>query len=117
MSETNYPVWIGPVLGGISLMTISAASSFYVEKTLPAPKLLARDFILGAILLSIIMQVLPESTSHLIQFICGLVAFRLPSPIMGGGGENVAAPSANAATAMSIIESIEPEVKVGVPSF
>jgi hypothetical protein len=116
MSETNYPVWIGPVLGGISLMTISAASSFYVENTLPAPKLLARDFILGAILLSIIMQVLPESTSHLIQFICGLVAFRLPSPSVGGGGEN-STNSAALTSTMSIIESIEPEVKVGVPSF
>jgi len=89
-------------------MAISAVSSYYVEQTMPAPKLLARDFILGAILLLIIMQVLPESTSNLIQFICGLVAFRLPFPKMEGGGGS----SGTLTTYTN-----DPEVKVGVPTF
>jgi hypothetical protein len=103
-------MWIGPILGGISLMTTSAGTMYYVDHKLPETKILARDFVLGGVLFMIIMQVLPESTSKLIQFLCGLVAFRIPTlPKMGGGGETT--------TPDPLLLSADPEVKVGVPNF
>jgi hypothetical protein len=108
MSETSPPMWIGPILGGLSLATLSAGSVYYMDNKLPETKILARDFVLGAVLFLIIMQVLPESTSQLIQFACGLVTFRMPTlPKMSGGAET---------TSPELILA-DPEVKVGVPNF
>ena len=108
MSETSPPMWIGPILGGLSLATLSAGSVYYMDNKLPETKILARDFVLGAVLFLIIMQILPESTSQLIQFACGLVTFRMPTlPKMSGGAET---------TSPELILA-DPEVKVGVPNF
>jgi uncharacterized membrane protein YhfC len=110
MSQSTYPLWIGPILGGLSFTIISAGSIYYMDHKLPETKILARDFVLGAILFLIIMQILPESTSTLIQFIGGLTTFRFfSSPKMSGGAE-ITLPEA-------IPLSADPEVKVGVPNF
>jgi hypothetical protein len=92
----------GMILGGVLIMSLSAGSSLFVEKQKPSPKALARDFIVGAVLVALIMQLLPESSDMILGSLAAIIPTSLPSlPAMTGG--------AAAADDM--------EVKVGVPGF
>lgn len=87
------------------MSALSAGGTWLVEKRQPSPKSLARDFILGAVLIVMIMQLLPESSQTLLTGVLALfttarVAQEMTEP---------AAPSVSA--------SEEFEVKVGVPRF
>jgi hypothetical protein len=95
----------GALLGGTTMSVLSAAGTLALEKKKPTPKTLARDFILGAILLLFILQLLPESTGKLISYVTSLVA--VPTVLAA------AMPSMSAAAALSD----DVEVKVGVPRF
>jgi hypothetical protein len=97
----SIPSWLGPVLGGTVLSAVSAAGSFGIEKTIPTPKTLGRDFILGAIFFMLISQLLPESTGKLIAAVIGFFAFSFPSSASGVSG--------------ALLD--EMEVRVGVPQF
>jgi hypothetical protein len=77
---------------------MGAASTYFLEEKNPYFKSLARDFIIGAIMVMMILQLLPESTSFLIQYAIGLVPLSLLSNSQSGGEP-------------------EMEVKIGVPRF
>jgi hypothetical protein len=94
---------VGGVVGGITLSLVSAAGTFALEKEVPTPKTLSRDFILGSILFLMIMQLLPESTGKIISLIMSLVV--IPKVL---------------STSLPDIKELvndEIEVKVGVPRF
>lgn len=100
--------WVGPLLGGSVLSALSAGGTWLVEKRQPSPKSLARDFILGAILIVMIMQLLPESSQTLLTGVLALFTTARVAqeaidggPVSSGGASN----------------SEEFEVKVGVPRF
>ena len=67
---------VGALLGGTSMSLLSAVGTYAVEKTKPTTKTLSRDFILGAVLLLLILQLLPESTGKLIH---GIIRFATPA--------------------------------------
>jgi len=100
MSQT--PLVAGMVLGGVVISSLGAASTQFIEEKVPTAKSLSRDFIIGAIMVAMIMQLLPESSSSIVEFIMGLVPLALFTK------EKTA-----------IVESVldEMEVKVGVPRF
>lgn len=120
------PYLIGAVLGGTTMSVLSAGGTFILEKTKPTPKTLTRDFILGSILLLLIMQILPDSTTRLIGWVTSFAtlpaaaasASSLPAFLPGIGSmvEAVSAPAA-AAVPSAPVASDELEVKVGVPRF
>ena len=125
MSDVKPPVWIAPILGGITLCAMSSASTYYVEKEVPKAKALARDFLLGAILVLCIMQILPESVANGVAVLLSFTSVFSMKNMIGGATNSVV----NSTVQESIISppqvyvpdftggSDDTEVRVGVPRF
>lgn len=101
MSTT--PLLPGMVIGGVIISALGAGSTYFLEEKPPTGKSIARDFIIGSIMVMMILQLLPESSTYLIEYIMGLVPLSLFSMAKLGGGGSV--------------ETDTMEVKVGVPRF
>ena len=93
------PLVPGMVIGGVVISCLGAASTYYLEEKNPSIKSVGRDFIIGAIMVMMILQLLPESSTYLIEYILALIPLSLASTATSGGGDT------------------EVEVKVGVPRF
>lgn len=113
-SETpSYLYWVGGALGAVTLASTSAAIMWVAEKKIPTVKTVGRDFILGAILFFLLLQLLPDSTMSLVT---GILAFAtVKNEIVEGGGSA-------SISASSVLESVLPtaddiELRVGVPNF
>jgi hypothetical protein len=98
-------------LGGSVIAALGAGSAMFLEEKKPTVKSVSRDFIIGAFMVVMIMQLLPESTSSIIQYLLTLAPLSLFT----------SAPAAIAESAASLGASVgggdEVEVKVGVPKF
>jgi hypothetical protein len=94
------PLVPGMVLGGFVIAVLGAVSTVYLEEKNPSLKSIARDFIIGAVMLACILQLLPESSTSLIQAVMGSIPFSLPL-----------------AALQSVAVQDDMEVKVGVPNF
>jgi hypothetical protein len=99
MSQT--PLVTGMILGGVVISALGAASTHFVEEKKPSVKSLCRDFIIGSIMVAMIMQLLPESTTSIVEFVVALAPLTLFTP--------------SKTEPVEIKE--EMEVKVGVPKF
>lgn len=88
----------GMIIGGVVISSIGAGSTYFLEEKHPSFKSLARDFIIGAIMVMMILQLLPESSSFLIEYLMALVPLSLFKTVQTGGESDM-------------------EVKVGVPRF
>lgn len=97
---------VGMVLGGTLIMSLSAGSSFFVEKQKPSPKALVRDFIVGSVLVALIMQLLPESSETVLTGLFSLIPASIALPAL---------PSLPSIGGSTSIEDME--VEVGVPKF
>jgi hypothetical protein len=109
MSNTTAPLLTGMALGGAVIAAIGAGSTMYVEEKKPSAKSLSRDFIIGAVMVAMIMQLLPESTTSVIQYLLALAPLSLFKSAPAAIAESVAAATASSSEDM--------EVKVGVPRF
>lgn len=78
---------------------LGAVSTIYLEEKNPSVKSVVRDFIIGAIMLLCILQLLPESSTSLIQAVMASIPFSLPL------------------SALQPVVQDDMEVKVGVPNF
>ncbi len=114
MSEaSSLPFLSGMALGGSVIAALGAGSTMFLEEKKPTVKSVSRDFIIGAFMVVMIMQLLPESTSSIIQYLLALAPLSLFR----------SAPAAIAESAASLGElaggggSDDVEVKVGVPKF
>jgi len=87
------------LLGGVIICCIGAASTYYLEEKAPSAKSLTRDFIIGAAMLAMILQLLPESSEYLIQYTLNLLPLSMLKTIQAGNVES------------------DVEVKLGVPKF
>ena len=99
--STRSIYWVGSILGGITLATVSASVMWAAEGKVPNGKTIGRDVILGIFLFFILFQLLPESTTMLITAIISFVSVNkdtiiaeLPPPV-----------------------SDDMEVRVGIPKF
>lgn len=119
VTTTSYaPFAMAAAVGGVAMSAVSGTGTFFLENKPPTAKSLARDFILGAVLLLLIMQLLPDSTQKLIGYVMALAAApaaAMATAAMTTAGEAVAAVAA--ATAIAAPLTGELEVKVGVPRF
>jgi hypothetical protein len=87
----------GMIIGGVLISSLGAGSTYFLEEKKPTVKSLGRDFIIGAIMVMMILQLLPESASFIIEYILALVPLSLVK------------------TATQAVDDME--VKVGVPKF
>jgi hypothetical protein len=102
MSQT--PLVTGMILGGVVISALGAASSHFVENKNPTMKTISRDFIIGGVMVLMIMQLLPESSTTIIEFLLTLVPLTL-----------FTASKPEVEEVVKIVEEVE--VKVGVPKF
>ena len=109
-SETSsYLYWLGGGLGAVTLASASAIIMWFAEKKIPTVKTVGRDFILGAILFFLLLQLLPDSTMALVS---GILAFAtVKNEIIESGPPGVAVAEAVMAAADDI------ELRVGIPNF
>jgi len=88
----------GMVLGGVIIASLGAGTTYYLEEKDPSFKTVARDFIIGAIMMMMILQLLPESAEYMIGSVLSLAPLSLFAKEQAGGEDLM-------------------EVKVGVPKF
>jgi len=85
------------LLGGVAISILGALSTYFLEEKNPSLKTLTRDFIIGAMMLAMILQLLPESSASMIQYVISLAPLSLLQ-------------------AKAVVQD-DMEVKVGVPRF
>ena len=102
------PLMTGMILGGVVISALGAASTQFIEEKPPTVKSLSRDFIIGSVMMAMIIQLLPESSTSIIQTVLSLVPLSLLS--LGSAKEGVIDVSTEKL-------SDDLEVKVGVPRF
>ena len=61
--ETVY----GILIGGTFISALGTLTSYTLEDKKPTIKSISRDFIIGSVIFLLIMQLLPESSSYIIQ--------------------------------------------------
>ena len=94
------------------ISAIGAASSQFIEEKAPTVKTLSRDFIIGAVMVAMIMQLLPESSTSVIQFVLSLAPLSLFAE-----GKKVVETVTEVVAAAAPAAAEEEEVRVGVPKF
>lgn len=60
---------IGIVAGGIFVSALGGVAEYMREKEMPSYKGLARDFLIGAVLVIFLLQIMPESMSNILSFL------------------------------------------------
>jgi hypothetical protein len=70
----------GIFIGGSLISALGAISTYNLENKKPTTKSISRDFIIGSILFLLIMQLLPESSLSIINYIVSFIPFGLTSP-------------------------------------
>ena len=69
----------GILIGGSLISALGALSTYNVESKTPTIKSISRDFIIGSVIFMLIMQLLPESSLSMINYISSLIPIGLPS--------------------------------------
>ena len=85
----------GIIIGGSVISALGALSTYNLENKKPTMKSLSRDFIIGSVIFLLIMQLLPESSLYIINYIKSVI---IPLPL----------PS-------SVVEDLD--IQVGLPKF
>ncbi len=96
----------GMGIGGVVIASIGAISMYSIEKKKPTIKSLIRDFIIGAIMVLLLLQVLPDSAQQLVDTVRSIPSFS--SSFMGVGG-------GDAGSSGSGIGDMD--IQVGIPKF
>lgn len=91
---------IGMLFGGAVISAVGASSTYVMEKQKPKLKTIIRDFIIGSVLVMMLLQVIPETTTSVFQGVSNVVS-SLPEIA-----------SSAASTAVSDIE-----IQTGIPKF
>lgn len=89
------------VLGGVVISSLGAGTMYFLEEVQPSVKTVARDFIIGALMMMMILQLLPESSEYMLGIIMSLAPLSIFAKGVQAGGA----------------AETEMEVKVGVPNF
>jgi hypothetical protein len=89
------------ILGGVVISSLGAGTMIFLEETSPSVKTVSRDFIIGALMMMMILQLLPESSEYMVTMAMSLIPVSLFAKAQTGGAE----------------PEPEMEVKVGVPNF
>ena len=85
----------GMLLGGAVVSALGGAAEYWKEKEIPSYKSFVRDFLVGAVLVLFLLQIVPESMSSLVN----------------------ALPSMPAIPNLGSVGSVEPDLQVGPARF
>lgn len=69
----------GILIGGSFISALGALSTYNFESKTPTIKSISRDFIIGSVIFMLIMQLLPESSLSMINYVSSLIPLGLPS--------------------------------------
>ena len=77
---------LGIVTGGLFVSALGGVAEYVREKEMPSPKGLVRDFLIGAVLVIFLLQIMPDSMSTLFTFLPSLKTLQnaVPSVELGG---------------------------------
>ena len=100
MASPSSSMLLGMTVGGATISGIGAASIYAMEKKKPTLKSILRDFIIGAVMVLMLLQILPDSTQSVLDSITGGV-----SSIVASASESVSSATSDM------------EIQVGVPRF
>jgi hypothetical protein len=81
---------VGIVAGGALISVLGGIAEYMREKEMPNYKSLVRDFLIGAILVVFLLQIMPDSMANVFTFLPSLkvLADAVPSvSSMSGGGD------------------------------
>jgi len=80
---------LGIVAGGTLVSALGGAAEYMREKELPGYKGLVRDFLIGAVLVVFLLQIIPESMGTLFSYLPSLkgLSQAVPSVSMDLGGD------------------------------
>ncbi len=101
MSEasTSNGMLMGMLFGGAVISALGASSVYVMEKQKPKLKTIIRDFIIGAVLVMMLLQIMPDTTSSLLEGVSNAVS-SIPSV------------SSSVSSAVSDFE-----IQTGIPKF
>jgi hypothetical protein len=76
MSEasTSNGMLMGMLFGGAVISALGASSVYVMEKQKPKLKTIIRDFIIGAVLVMMLLQIMPDTTSSLLEGVSNAVS-------------------------------------------
>ncbi len=60
---------MGIVAGGLLISSLGGVAEYMREKEMPSYKSLVRDFLIGAILVVFLLQIMPDSMSNILTFL------------------------------------------------
>lgn len=81
---------LGIVAGGLLISTLGGVAEYMREKEMPGYKSLVRDFLIGAVLVVFLLQIMPDSMSSAFAFLPSLKGLSDAVPSVGsmtGGGD------------------------------
>ena len=77
---------IGIVTGGVLVSALGGAAEYLREKEIPSYKGLVRDFLIGAVLVVFLLQIMPESMSNIFTFLPSFKGLTEVGPSVGSLG-------------------------------
>ena len=81
---------LGIVAGGVLISTLGGIAEYMREKEMPGYKSLVRDFLIGAVLVVFLLQIMPDSMANVFAYLPsmkGLVDVVPSVSTMSGGGD------------------------------
>jgi len=81
---------IGIFAGGVFVSLLGGVAEYMREKEMPSYKGLARDFLVGAVLVVFLLQIMPESMTNMLSFLPSLkgITESVPSVSSMTGGDS-----------------------------
>ena len=80
----------GILAGGLLIAVLGGAAEYMREKEMPSYKGIARDFLIGAVLVVFLLQIMPESMSTIFAYLPSMkgIADSVPSVSTMTGGDS-----------------------------
>ncbi len=80
---------IGIAVGGVLISALGGAAEYLREKEMPSYKSLLRDFLVGAVLVIFLLQIMPDSMSTVFAYLPSLKGLSDAVPSVGSisGGD------------------------------
>lgn len=83
----NATYMYGMLLGGVVVSALGGVAEYMKEKEMPSYKAVVRDFLVGAILVLFLLQIVPDSMESLVSFIPAVPGMPDLGSMTGGGVE------------------------------
>ena len=78
---------LGIAAGGLFISALGGVAEYMREKEMPSYKGLIRDFLIGAVLVLFLIQIMPESMSNIMAFLPSLSGIKNAVPSVAALGD------------------------------